>query len=354
MPTTETDFPITKCPPAPPRHGLSFDEHVEIKHHPVEARFTGHGEAESTRLDFSDYFRMGCVGQKLASHRRLDTPEWAFDPAKLRSLIVRTMEKRAQFHYPQAGTDAERLARAQTAIERYRPDCDERLTRMCKELVALKKNPDTDQRAIKAMQAEVESLDTFLQTSSKPDRGAAMLAGIVHGYYSLGLNSVEVAAGLHIKPPNVRQILFGMHETWRRMKTETETIYYPKNPKLCLVCGAPCPVRCRKYCSKQCHRVAVISQRVRRKKTHLNFCSPDCKLQYQVRTRNGEAFIPFSATKVEQTGNRSYDSYVDFCRRMDAQPMPFAEWNAGVSPVAGWKNLPDSSRKMDRPMLHNT
>src|SRR2546427_11953699 len=98
---------ITRCPPAPQRNGLTFDQHAGAARamYPVSVRFAAGGEVESPGLSFTDYSRMGTQSRKSCGERRLPTPVWALDPAKVRALIVRTMEVRAGLHEPQRGTE---------------------------------------------------------------------------------------------------------------------------------------------------------------------------------------------------------------------------------------------------------
>src|SRR5262249_1171564 len=149
------------------------------------ATFHGGDSWDSTGLDFSDYARCGRATHKLSGARRLDTPEWALVPSKLRAVIVRVMELRALFVAPQPGTDGERLARAQARIADRLPGKEEALTKTCQQFVAMKSDPAASPERIKKLSECIESLDSEILTLRQPDHGASQLVGIVNYYYSV-------------------------------------------------------------------------------------------------------------------------------------------------------------------------
>src|SRR5580704_4578719 len=131
------------------------------KQYAVSANVTRDGW-QSTGIDWADYSRMGTQQRKQSKERRLATPEWALNPEKLRALIVRMMELRACFTFPQPGTDAERLARAQKFIDLWLPKKTATLNRMCQNFVALKKDPTVERSQVERLARQIEGMDSEL------------------------------------------------------------------------------------------------------------------------------------------------------------------------------------------------
>ena len=274
MAAATSTVPITKCPPGAAQNAV-LDEYVYEKatqRFPVSTSYRGGGEFDSTGLDFSDYARCGTHSHKLASSRKLPAPEWVFQPAALRAVIVRQMEARAGFDGPKPGTDVERLRRAQDRIEKRIPNLEEDLTRNCKRLVALKADAQCDAVAVRKLAVAIEGQDSFLLLARKPDRGAGALARIATLYFS-GLDSVAVADEVGMKPPAVRAQIWRMRQMWEKMQDEAPVGWQPsirinllkRMPapavqvshrariiKHCRMCGAECPKGVSKFCAKQC------------------------------------------------------------------------------------------------------
>jgi hypothetical protein len=319
---------------------------ADRRQYPVSVNVTADGW-RSTGIDWADYSRMGTQQRRQSGERRLPTPEWALNPEQLRALIVRVMELRACIKYPQPGTDSERLVRAQELIDLGLPAKTATLNRMCQKFVALKKDPTATRRQIEKLSQLIEGLDSEICTLQKPDRGAEILAGIVHHYYGACLDSVGVATELSIKPPAVRRILWSMHRVWVRMQKPAPTglvlcqkcdlyvggghlcfLREHKGQRFCVVCGKEVPKHRHKFCGNKCYR----EQEKLKRKVPLNsetrpaFCSPACKGIFGSPARAiADGAQCFDAATVD-VGDRFYETYVQFCARLNTAPMPFAEW----------------------------
>lgn len=208
--------PITKLPPAPPHRGLAYDDFVHPKgRYPVSADFRAHGEWVSPGISFADYSSMSTQQRKQSGERRLPTPDWAVDDNKLRAVLVRYLEYRADFKRQQPGTEAERLQRAQERINAKRPGKIEILDRLSCEYVALK-NAGGDPARLRTLEIQIENIDTQLVNS---EHIAAKILRLVFLYYRVGLDSVGVAMELGTwKPPSVRQTLWRLDRVWERMQ----------------------------------------------------------------------------------------------------------------------------------------
>jgi len=213
---------ITKCPPGAAT-GARFDEYVQQRIAlPVSARFVAGGEVESTGLDFGDWARMGRTARKLSAYRD-ENPTWPMDDNKLRAVLVRYLERRAQLRRQQKGSEPERLQRALEILQASIPLKDECLTRLAQKYVAMKKRTDADSACIRKLAEEIEGLDTVLVMEQNIATKVLMIAYL---YYRLGLDSVEVAAECGIKPPHVRMLLL-------RLRTTAAELGFQKPPSRC-------------------------------------------------------------------------------------------------------------------------
>lgn len=171
-----------------------------VQRHPVNVDFIG-GEIKSTGLSFDDYSRMATQLHKLNASRRLAAPSWAYNDDQTCAVIVRSLEERALlFRRVQAGTNKERLDRAQRRLEQMRPELTARIDRLCARFVTAK-SEGVDAPAVGI---QVEALDTQLRILPDVPK---ILAGIVYFYWRCGFNSVETGQQLGVKPPHVRQML---------------------------------------------------------------------------------------------------------------------------------------------------
>jgi hypothetical protein len=330
MAAANSTVPITKCPPGAAQNAV-LDEYVYEKatqRFPVHATSRGGGEFETPGLDFSDYARCGTYSRKLASSRKLPAPEWVFQPEQLRAVLVRQMEARASFRCPQPGSEVERLQRAQDCIAARIPAREEDLTRLCQRLVALKAEPQCNAELVRRLAISIEGLDSFLLLSRQSDRGAGVLARIATLYFS-GLDSVAVAEEVGMKPPAVRAQIWRMRKTWEKMQEEmpvgwrpsitinllkrmpvpvpvhtvrrtkraTPAVWQPRirinlfkrmpapapvkrshhRPtivKNCVICGAECPKRARKFCGKACLKRNIATSNPRARHTCVKCAGP--------------------------------------------------------------------------------
>jgi len=189
---------------------------------PVHAEYGADHEWSSTGIDFSDYSRMQTSVRAVAPGRQLQTPTWAVNNMQLRELLVAFLEERA-FHSRagvQTGTLAERLANAQKKVI---ADCQKLIATidsLCARLVLLKRSTPLTQeicKRIRSLEIQIEALDTRLRFEQR-DGGASLVTGIVFFYYRVGFDSVGTAKQLSIKPPQVRQTLWRLRNTWAKLE----------------------------------------------------------------------------------------------------------------------------------------
>jgi hypothetical protein len=167
-------------------------------------------------LSYDDYSGMSLTKRKLPAERRLPTPDWALNDSRLRAVIVRSLELRANFRKPQRGTPQERLERTVKRRLAEKPRMEELIAKNCRDYVAIKKAGNDPQR-VKQLGALIESMDTELRFMGKD---AALLAGVIYRYYRLHEDSVAVGKALGIKPPHVRQIVWRLHKAAHVVATE--------------------------------------------------------------------------------------------------------------------------------------
>jgi hypothetical protein len=77
-----------------------------------------------------------------------------------------------------------------------------------------------EQKRIKQLESEIEGIDTYLRISD--NGGADVVAATVYLYYRTGLDSVGVGSELGLKAPHVRQTLFRLHQTAKRLDADGE------------------------------------------------------------------------------------------------------------------------------------
>jgi len=226
-----------------------FDRHqfAGRKSNPVNARVGVDGWV-TTGLSFDDYSRCQTSQRKTTGERRLPTPLWAMNNPLLRRVLVCFMEERAFSKKERAtlkGGLKERLERAKAKIISKRPAAMLVMDRLCGEYVEIKQkglNPDMtdadwnaskkqpymnfaegearyqdEQKRIRQLEIEIEGIDTYLRISE--NGGADVVAGIVYLYYRTGMDSVGVGAELGLKSPHIRQTLWRLHQTAKRMQS---------------------------------------------------------------------------------------------------------------------------------------
>ena len=186
-----------------------------IEQYPVSATYSPEGW-QSPGIAYEDYSRMSTQKrQKPGQGRYLETPEWALNNTLLKKLIVRYVENRAGFRYVQPGTDEERLARAQKALDASMEPRAAVLKNLCRELIALKKAVPIDRARIRSLEQQIENIDTTLVSNRNV---ALLVAGVVYRYFRLGEDSVAVAQAMGCKPPHCRQIIWRLRRTWERLQ----------------------------------------------------------------------------------------------------------------------------------------
>lgn len=179
--------------------------------------------SRETQISFTDYSRMHTFQPaKPFSGRRSTPPEWAVRDDLLRVTLVRYMERRAagggiRSLRPQPGTLRERLQRAIASIDAQVAHRRETLARLCREYVALKNRPGRGRkprRRLRQLEVQIENLDTLLRFTEKLG-GAGTILRVVHLYWRCGLDSVAVGQLVGLRPPHVRQLVYGMSLVWK-------------------------------------------------------------------------------------------------------------------------------------------
>lgn len=199
---------------------FSFMTYVQ-ESFPVHVEYTGHGEWESTGLDFSDYSRMKTVQHKLAPARRLETPLWAINDSSLREVLVCYVERRAGFRRGGSGTLKERLAAAEALLLKKTVRKIEILTGLCQRFRTI-----TDSEARRKIEIEIENLDTQVRLDRA---GSKIPLGVVFYYYRCGMDSVAVGQQLGLKPPHVRAILWRLSKAYELIQNpEAVAVRKPK------------------------------------------------------------------------------------------------------------------------------
>jgi hypothetical protein len=314
---------------------------------PVHVDYTASGGFRSNGLSYEDYGGMHMTGSEPAPQRRLETPDWALNDSRMRDVLVRYTELRAQFRKPQTGTPEYRL---QCAIKRrleYKPDLTETLTHLAKRYVAVKK-AGKDPALLKKLSIEIEGLDTQIRFLGK-DHTLAL--GVIYHYYRCGSDSVETAVALEIKPPHVRQILWRLHKAARMVSSEVHVSMHinllrglKANPlavprygeKKCWTCGSlftPTSGH-HKICSPKCKRKRIQKKDKERRKQQAArrfFCSEICKATGWNIKKVMLMMKPGVGKFVPPPGGDSYSTYEAYCNVVGAEPMTREQFslNAG-------------------------
>lgn len=216
MATLAPCFSLKKCPPMP-AHGLAAPEPAFGNRYkqPVSVEFHADGEVTATGFSFEEYAFAQTRVRKQCGERRLPAPSWAFNYAQLRELLARFWEWRAGIQHPRIDAPEKRLRYAyRRYMRKYVPKFRETLHKLCHELVAC-----TDSKRRRQLEIEIQGTDTQLRTA---ERGPAVVAAIVQLYYAVGLDSPGVGAELGIHPMAVRQTLWRLHKTWKKMADGTD------------------------------------------------------------------------------------------------------------------------------------
>src|SRR5205823_8733170 len=152
---------------------------------------------------------MHSITRKLHGERRLPTPEWATNDAKLRRLLIRFLEGILRPHYEES--DAARLAR----VDKHQRDNESKLqttlTNLCREYTALK-GAEVNFPRQRQLQTLIQGVDTQIRLQSNR---AGLVARIVYLYYRVGYDSVGTSEAIGgINPVLVRRVLFQLRKVW--------------------------------------------------------------------------------------------------------------------------------------------
>jgi hypothetical protein len=171
--------------------------------------------SSGTGISFSDYHFMQTRTRKQSGERRLPTPSWAFNLSEQRELLARFWELRAGIMFPRIDTPAKRIRYAHRRYLRHRvPRLRETLKKLCHERLA-----SDDPKRRRQLEIEIRGIDTQLRIV---ERGPALVVGIIHNFYAVGLDSPGTGAELGVHPVSVRQTLNRLHKTWRAMVDGTD------------------------------------------------------------------------------------------------------------------------------------
>ncbi len=230
---------------------------------PVSAKLTATGWL-SNGVSFDDYSRMQTTTRKIAGERRLPTPAWAMSNAMLRRVLVRFMEERAfskkeRLAVRKKAGLKERLDNAKKRIMSKRPNAMIVLDKLCEEYVEIKSKGlkpgitdkewneskqqpfmgfaegearyQDEKKRLKQLESEIEGIDTYLRISE--NGGADIVAAVIYLYYRTGYDSVGVGEELGIKPPHVRQTIYRLHQTAKRLESEGKFKGVAEHKKSC-------------------------------------------------------------------------------------------------------------------------
>lgn len=183
----------------------AFDRHAFSTPQPG-VKYASGKRAVSTdsQISFQDYSRMHMERRAETQERRLPTPAWAVDDAKLREIVVSYIERRYFINAPErhAKPMEERMALIEQECARHLPDKESRLN------TAVRRN-----RFGAPSDIEVQNLDTQIMLDR---RGCvAVVMSVAYLYYRIGWDSVAVAEELQLKSPHVRILLWRLHKVGR-------------------------------------------------------------------------------------------------------------------------------------------
>lgn len=264
---------------------------TNTEHFPVHSEYRPDGW-ESTGIDYSDYARMSKLEHKLGGWRRKATPTWAINDGQLREVITRFLEGSAQVAKVD-DTQQARMERAEKLLVDEKPHLVGLLDSLCKEYVEAKRSSAPAQR-LRELEIQIEGLDTRICLIGLMP---AKLAGVVHFYYRMGMNSVEVGRELDLKPPHVRQLLYRLNKVADQIAE-----------------GAP---QIGGYSGRQ-----YLTSEV----TPATKCEPNLK--------HGTSLgIPLERARADAGGNPSYASYIEFAATIGTLPLPLSLWGEMASYV---------------------
>ncbi|MGA8429501.1 MAG: hypothetical protein WB729_06745 [Candidatus Sulfotelmatobacter sp.] len=277
--------------------------------------------SQETCIGWEDYSRMGVNAHDV--HFLKNSPRWAISNEKVKQVV------------------AHKICIVAGVVERP---------------ISLEELRKVEEKYLLATRVQSRSVESqkHLETVQRFGGPLAFFTSLLYRRYRLAMNSVQLAREFGISPQNVRQqinrcsliarALFPdpedhlpwQHNAGRVLKSSVvrqRVFGVPKSrkPKFCIVCGTEVPKRHSKFCNRKCY-LAEANRKANAKRNSGTpqpaFCNADCKAFFNSQAKaivaNASAF---DATQVE-SADRHYASYVDFCAKLNSQPMPFGEWNA--------------------------
>ena len=186
---------------------------------PVSATFDEHGEAESTGISFTDYNFMRVQEHKASGERRLDCPSWVLNDAHLRSVLIEYLLSRAGVSKKKR--DELHLFSERDlvlfAMQKFRDNESNLIARYVKFedefLLHLKCASPFCLKRCKLLRRYLASLDSQICLQRNPHR----FWKVIFCYYRRRLDSVGVAAEVHLMPSTVRQTLRRMNKCAERL-----------------------------------------------------------------------------------------------------------------------------------------
>lgn len=206
-----------------PEEQLQFDQHQFANRgtKAVSADYRGHDEWNTPGISFGDLSGIHVTRRAVQQVRRLATPAWVMDDAKVRAVVLNFIEDRLYIG-DRSGSDSDRIQRINNKIQATLPE----LVSLLEELQLRYRAEPKNQ---KSLAVEIQNVDSQIMLLR---RGLlAVVVSVIYMYYREGLASVEVAEQLRIKSPMVRVWLFRLAEVERYLSDGTGPHFKPRPPK---------------------------------------------------------------------------------------------------------------------------
>jgi len=140
----------------------------------------------------------------------------------VRAVLVAFFEHRAfgpvERRRSQNGTEAERLKRAVERLRERAPRTLAAMDGLIAERMALKR-AGVDPVRQRMLAQQIAGLDTSLRLAQ--ENAPAVILGILYQAYNVGADSVGVGAMFGYRPPHIRQLLYRLSQTYKRMVAES-------------------------------------------------------------------------------------------------------------------------------------
>jgi hypothetical protein len=208
MSTATIPVRVTWCPPSSSwgySHGgskPSFDR----------CQFAGRrakAVSAESHISFSDFGSMHVTKRQIQQVRRLETPSWAMEDAKLGEAVLAYLENRFRIRDGH-GSNFERLARIDEKARQGLPWMRRTLKRLLIRYHDWCKWRRKSQERIDKLEVQITHMHSEILLL---ERGvAAKVTCAVWLYFRCGWNSVEIAHELNVKAPSVRQWLARVRE----------------------------------------------------------------------------------------------------------------------------------------------